>query len=292
MSLANQNKIFYHKPKFKHHSRFKYSSKQYSNPFFDRRRPKRKGREFSLIKLVIFGIAALLSAFIWFLFFSNFFRVKSIEINYKGNIQKQDLEQMVNGQMDSNKLIFFPQKNIFLFSATKLRYDLKNKYNFETIQIQKDYSNKIKLLIEDKQPTSLLLEDGKYYLVDNEGQTITEINLETVKNYAVPVIENVSSKKMQEKKVQVDQSILIFVNNFYNEFIKQENVFKMKNFVVNDDLYKVKLVLENNPSIYVSTKLAIGSQIEKLLSVKDELKSDFAKKEYIDLSIDDRVYYK
>jgi cell division septal protein FtsQ len=286
----------FNKPKFRFSQKTKLSSKQYTNPFFNK---KKKGvlASRSLISLrtkaTIFFIAIILLAGTWFFLYSQYFIIKNVVINDQGRIPADAIRTVVDEQMSSNKLIFLPQKNIFLFSIASLRAKLQSNYAFDNLVITKKLPSTLTVTLTEKQLAFIWQEDNNYYYLDNNGDIITGTNVLDIKNKDYPLISNLSDKKIVNNKVQIDAVTLQFTLNLFSKLKNYTNEFKVTNFIVDNDLYTVKAQIENGPKIYFSTQEDLDNQIERVVLLKKEqLKSNFFKKEYINVKIQDRVYYR
>lgn len=290
----NQGKIFSHKPKFKHHNNLRYSSKNYSNPFFNKKRKRGKLQNPNfLIKILTLGAFFLAGSILYFFVYSGVFKVKINEIRYNGKVPMQEIEQKINEQKTSNKFIFLPQSNMFILNTESLKNTLLNKFNFEEVKIIKKYPNKLIVDISEKQPAYIWTEDGKNYYIDKNGGIIIEILSGISMEEKLPIIENDSSLRIQNSKVHADINSLQFISNLDNIIIKYKNDFNVRSYVMGNELFSIKMKIENGPIVYFSTNADVEKQLTKLIGVKtQELKNEFFKKEYINLTIEDRVYYK
>lgn len=295
--FKKKNKIFSPSSRFKSFNRLSGSSKQYNNPFFVKRKGRDRFKKSSSIsiyvKLIILACLVIIGVLVWLLLYSNFFTIKNSNINYEGRISKDEIQNLINDQMNGNRLIFLPQKNIFLFNKEALQASLENKYVFQEIKISKKLLSTLILDLKEKPISAIWQEDGRVFYIDDTGKIIQETNSEDIKNKDYPFIDNLSSKKIQDNNVQVASSSLQFVLNLFSKLGAYKNEFKVSSYTIDDELYTVKLNLENGPKLYFNTQADIDQQIAKVLAVKKEqLKSDFNKKEYINVRIEDRVYYR
>ncbi len=286
----------FNKPKFRFNRKTKLSSKQYTNPFFNkkRRRVLFSHATISLrIKIILFLIIAVLAVIVWFLFYSNYFTIKNVEIDDQGRISPDSIRTVVDEQKASSKLLFLPQTNIFLFSAAGLRTKLQNNYSFDNLVITKKLPSTLIVSLTEKQYAVIWQEDNNYYYLDNGGYIITGTNVLDIKDKDYPLVDNISNNKITNNKAQVDISTLQFIIDLFTKLKNYTNEFKVTNFIIDNDLFTVKAQVENGPKIYFNTQADIDNQIERVVLLKrEQLKDDFFKKEYIDVKIEDRVYYR
>jgi len=294
--MLSYNQTQFNKPRFKYNNRIKFGSKQYSNPFFKRKKNKTKLSAsfvpfYAKIIVVILAIAVAASG--WFLLYSGYFNIKNIEIKNEGRISIETINALINEQMASNLLVFLPQKNIWLFNKEELEKRLEAKYSFEKIQIIKNLPNKLSVVLTEKQYALIWHEDDKYYYADNSGEIISETSVLDIKDKNYPLIDNLSSKKIDGNKTQIAQEDIDFVNNLFIKLQDYKNEFKVLSYIYDNDVNTIKANIENGPKIFFNTQGNMDKQLEKAMLIKrDQLKNDFFKKEYINVRIEDRVYYK
>jgi len=295
--LGRHKKNFFNRPKFKYHNHTKFSSKEYTNPFFAKRKSRAKQFRVSIVPLYVkIALAVILLLVITatgFLLYSSFFTIKNVEINNDGKMSREEIGNIINEQKNSNKLIFLPQSNIFLFSKTGLQERLEKKYSFNNIQIEKKLPNKLVVTLKEKEYAIIWHEDERYFYSDKSGGIITETNVLDIKDKNYPIIDNWSNKKITDNKAQINQNDIDFIISLSQKLSNYKNEIKVLSFIIDNDLCTVKANLENGPKLYFNTQGNADKQIEKVMLIKkDQLKNDFFKKEYINVKIEDRVYYR
>lgn len=291
------NKLIKQNQKYQTKGRIGYGSKNYANPFFEKKRKSVQTgplfdflRKIRIASLIILGASACLAAFA---LYSGFFTIKDIEINGGGRINQDEVRQIVNDQINSSYIKILPQKNILIFSKDRLKASLESLYSFNSLEIIKKYPKKIQINFKEKTYAFIFKEDGKFYYADEAGSIIEEVSPLEITNKAYPTIDNQSSQKIANKAITLNPDYIRFSLALYPEMKKHEDQFKVTEIIFDDDQKTVKVALENAPRVFFNTESDIGEQIKKLLIIKQEkLKDDFMKKEYIDLRYGDSVYYK
>jgi cell division septal protein FtsQ len=294
--MLPSNRRSFNRPKFRFNRRTKLSSKQYSNPFFNKKKKSAfASRNFVSMRTraIIFIVVVILLAGAWFFLYSRYFTIKNVAINDQGRISTDAIRAVVDEQMAGSKFVFLPQTNIFLFNTAGLKARLQDKYSFDNLSISKKLPSTLKVSLVEKQYAFIWQEDNNYYYLDSSGDIITGTNVLDIKDKAYPLINNLSNQKITNNKVQADTVTLQFIVNLFNKLKNYTNEFKVTGFTIDNDLFTVKARVENGPQIYFSTQADIDNQIERVILLKKEqLKSDFFKKEYINVKVQDRVYYR
>jgi hypothetical protein len=288
------------KPKNQYHSKgnMKFSSKEYENPFFENKKKFRGG--FSLnfsfsrgIKLLLCALSLVLIVLVASAIYSGYFDIKNIEIKGEGRISTDDIRNIVRNHINEKYFKIISQKNIFLFSTEGLKRELENKYVFDSLDITKDFPDKLQVVFKEKTYAFILKEDEKFFYADKEGTIIDEISPLEISDKAYPVIKNESASKTMEGKIIFNVDYINFALLMFAEIKKYPDDIKIDYFVVDNDVKSLKLALTDGPKIFFNTDHGIAIQVEKLLTLKREkLKDAFAKKEYIDLRFGESIYYR
>ena len=281
--------------KYKKRGKSHYSSKVYSNPFFSNQ--KRGVVNFKKthipikFKIIILLILILIFSALWFLFYSNYFVIKDIQIQGEGRVSVEKIDSITREQINNNFFVLLPQKNIYIFSVDKLIKKLKEKYSFDYLKIEKKLPNKLVIDYKEKKYSLVFQEDDKYYYADETGYIIDGVSFEEVQQKDYPILNNTSSSKINNNQATIDQIYIKGMLDLVNKLNQQE--FKVEKFNVCDEINTLKTKLKDGPTIYFDISKDVDKQISKLKIIKTEkLKDDFAKKEYIDVRIGDSVYYR
>lgn len=289
----------------KKYKRIDYYNKKFVNPFFRRRKIK-KVRTSGLIqrnKLIIFLTLSFLVGLLWFFCFSSIFNINNIIINNLNRISKQEIEDIVYQQMKTRQLLFFPQRNLILFSKKDFQKNVEKKYYFKNLSIKKKFPKSIIINIQEEPCAFILQEEGRYYYVDIEGYIIDEINPLDIKKNSYPLIYNDENTKIYSGKIDIDSNHINYIisladklNNNYDFLLNKDNKdikLEIEKFALSQEINTVKMVMLGGPTIYFNTEEDQVRQINKLIIIKnDKLKNDFINKIYIDLRYGDKVYYR
>lgn len=271
--------------------RFNYQQRQYSNPFFARNnrevQPRRKWLKKAIFFLVLMAIAAL----VWFIYFSDYFRIKSFKINGLSRISGSEIENLFWNQADKKK-IFSSEKNIFLFDTDKFIASIKDNYNFTSVELENDLPDAVILKVAEREPVAIWNEDGNNFLIDNEGYIIVPA-VQADFDRKMPIVENHSGNKIADKKISIVQEKNEFILSIFADFKDSKIDYQIEKILVENEIDTVKVLLSGGPVILLNSKGELDKQIDKIAVLyKDMHKDEFSKKGYYDLRYGDRVYYK
>ena len=271
--------------------------KRYSNPFFGQRKRKKIKINYLTwkIKLIALAIILLLCAAAWFLLFSNYFNIKNINIdaNESDKAPKSGITDLIWSQTANKRFLLGAQNNIFLFNISQLSKKLNEQYNLDELKIEKKLPNTFNIILREKNYSAVWQEADKYYYIDNSGNVISEANPLEIKRESYPLIQGRGEAKVAGKKIESQNENIDYIIKLFYDIKNTEKLFTVESFIVDDDVNTVKMAISQGPKIYFNTEEDTAKQINKLyVLIKEKLKDDFLKKEYIDLRYGDRVYYR
>lgn len=271
--------------------KFIYSAKSYNNPFFGHRQSAIKSGASPISgKLIAAALTIVVIVLIWLIFFSSLFKIKDIVVNgVDENIAMEvktlayDISQ--NGLLSKNNLLFF--------NKSALTESLNEKYYLSELTIKRKLFHTLSITLKQEQEAAAWLEDSKYYLIDGDGQIISQIDPLNINRQVMPLIENLTSTKIDDRQANINTTTITYITNLFQEFKEQKHGFEIEKFVVDDSANTVKMSILGGPRIFFNTADDIVKQAEELdLVVREKLKDNFKNKEYIDLRFGNNVYIK
>jgi cell division septal protein FtsQ len=280
--------------------KIEYNPNKYANPFFRKAKFRFNfGLRFNkAFFLTIFLALIILGSIIWLLFFTNIFNLKVVEIEGAERISKNDIESLI-WQETNNKIFkigkwsFGSEEKLFLFDKEALSKKINENFYIDSLMINKKIPFTLVIKLVEKQYSMVWQEgDGGFYFIDHAGLIIKEALAEEIKASNYPVIINKGGARLQDKKIDIDKSILDYINTIFKNLKAGELHFIIDNFILDDDASTIKIKIKEGPAVYFSAKNDINKQINKFTVVmKEKIKSDFSKKKYIDLRYGDMVYF-
>ena len=273
--------------------RIDYSEKKYkNNPLF---RHKKKGSknipwQAKAIVVLIFSISLGTA---WFLFCSEYFKIREIEVNGTGNINKDEVKTIAFSEADGTILRFLEANNIFLYNTKNLSEKIMSSYSLDELDIRKNFPNKIIIDFKQRKQTYVWQEAGRYYYIDSIGNIVYEASANDPDFKNFPLIENKGEACINGRIVDGRADFLFSVSSVIKKMDeKGGGNFKINRIVYENEKYTLKFLTDTGTTLLFNTQADIGKQVEKLVSViQDKLKNDFKKKKYIDLRYGDMVYY-
>ncbi|PIR12865.1 hypothetical protein COV49_04090 [Candidatus Falkowbacteria bacterium CG11_big_fil_rev_8_21_14_0_20_39_10] len=273
-----------------------YHNKKYSNPFFQQRRKKRVRRlDWSFLwrkKIITLSIWLIIIGLGWLFFFSNVFKINTISVEGTQKISSGEIEGLVWDQTKEKRFLFGQQNNLFLFKKNQFIKNLKERYTFDTLEVDKKMPGNLIINVREKSYAFIWRENDKYYYCDIDGYVIDEINPLEIKGKKYPLIENQGQGKLRDIEIDIEKKYIDYIMDLFNN-LKGNAQYPIEKFILDNEADTVKLQIAGGPQVFFNINEDQNKQIEKLNIIKDEkLKDDFNKKFYIDLRYGDRVYYR
>lgn len=275
-----------------------YNGKKYNNPYF---RHKPKSRLVSYLEslswksiLVIIGTLLLAILLSWVVYLSSLFEIRKIEVrldtsNEKTRVDTGELEALAWQLTAGKRLYFLSQKNLFLFPSHSLRDEVLRKYFLESVTISKKPLHTLKVSLAEKAYAVIWHEGEKYFLADEDGRLVLEVNPLEVSQKNYPLVDNLHDLKSQNNQVPSDINRIKIIRHIF-ETLRSKNM-NIERFVIDNTPNTLLMKVENGPEVLFSTQNDIDDQLENLIALKEEkLKDDFNKKAKINLRFGDKIY--
>jgi hypothetical protein len=254
-------------------------------------------------------IYALLGAFcvvasFWFIFFSKYFDVRDYDV---GKLTVLSREAVV-GEVDA----FFAQpkhwpwgnRNIFLLDSEGLQKFLEDRFFVESIAVDKTYPNILRLKIKERQRSVVLITKNEFYVVDDYGVVTDVADSATVSTTRLYLTSTVPVDSPKEIYVIMPTSDYLQKGQ---EFVGAAQVrgwldlgAKLRDagiwFKALEPQYAtstmVQVILKENARVRIDLNDQLDGQVETLrqfILAKPKWEDI---KEYIDVRIPGRIYYK
>ncbi len=234
---------------------------------------------------------------IYFFLFSNKFQINSNTIIWQSMNSQQISAQEQSVFFDylsssKKRYIFVSPLNLFLFDFKSAELYLRNTFSLKNIQLKKKYPQTLNIVYELKQPLFVWQESEHYFLIDELGDAVREINPVTLKQ-DLPLISRATTTDVVVGSNLIKKETVNFVNELL-EKIKRLNfnwrVTKIE--FINNEVPTIIVKTNNNWLIYFSRNLEIDSQLIKLLRVLNSGSINHQTLQYIDLQVSNKVYWK
>jgi len=283
------------------------SNVRYRNPF----RLKKGLFNFKIFKIVnlilIFGILGCL----YFFIFSNFYNITNIEVFGNQIISTDDIIDLTNNYLSTNKLLIFKNRNIFIFNKNELKRRISQAVLLNDLKIEKILPNTIRLTLKEKNIALKWQSNEQEYFIDNQGVIIKRIY-----KFNTPEIFQINKPNQDENINPIKDDYIVVKNsnnsdvNLGDKVLKPENIefiFELKEKAAKLGFFKINdFTAPNNMPQFIIADIEGGWQIffnlaDKLDDQMNRLKvlidnkikkGNLGNLDYIDLRLGESVYYK
>jgi len=258
----------------------------YSNPVIKKDK-ERKFRKLRVFAFIVIGI--LLLATIIFLFFTPFFKIVDVSFTGLQRINPEAMQSDVQNYLNQRVLLIFQRRNYFIFDKQTLQTYLLDKYNLQSVQVNKRLPRFLALNFVEKKPVLELFSADKCYGVDDKGLVIGQCE---APNLNILLID-LNAGNYQLNEIALSQSEVAFIQAIYEKF-KQPvfNQFGILNANKNFNSLEIKAMPEKSFFFNFNDNLDDQFARLKILLNQKEVQEKINEIKYFDLRFKEKVYYK
>jgi cell division septal protein FtsQ len=222
-------------------------------------------------------IVALFGLIAWWIFYSQFFKIKNIEISGTVN-------DSIKKEIDS-----FKGKNIFLFVVGQKDKELASRQSsIEKINIVKGIPDTLKVEVLVRKPIIRWKSKDAIYFIDEKG---IAFNLEspTDGDNKLPLVSDSRNLDVKVGGRIVTKEFVDFVNDLavkIPEKIKKE----VAEYIVDETTLHLEVKFRDSYKVFFDTTANLDDQIYLLAKIIEKHDSEIT--DYVDLRVEGRAYYK
>lgn len=236
-------------------------------------------------------VLALAGGIIYFVFFSNFFQIKEINIIGTKKLSADSIRSLTEENI-KRKFLFFDTKSILLVKEEEIISKLSKHFpQIEEIDVKNQYPDILILEIKEREGIGCFCQDSSCFLLDRKGIIFEEITAACPLNLVVrnpqDTWSNLSEKVIEDNLLEQIQKI--------NNRLRENLQINIAEFDVSD-ISNEKLIVKtsDNWEIYFNPTGDIDWQLTKLAQVleKEIPPEKRGNLEYIDLRFGNFAPYK
>lgn len=231
-------------------------------------------------KFYIFLVLALFGGLIYVIVFSGLFTIKKIEV--EGYDHPETIEEVANEEVGKNIIT----QNILFFSTRNLKDTLLGDPNVKNIKLRKIFPSTVKIEVEAAEPKLIWSSAGERFLVDSGG-----VVMGPVQDQKLITIFDASNIKVKAGERVASPTFIKFIYDISDGFTAATGT-KIAKITLFDLLTDVHILSSAGWTVYLDASKVADSQLKNLSRVLKEAKKDHTSLQYIDMRLDDRIYYK
>ncbi|MDO8240682.1 MAG: FtsQ-type POTRA domain-containing protein [Candidatus Moranbacteria bacterium] len=252
-----------------------------------------------LIKILMRFLALVfLGVTIYILFFSQFVVVNSVVVSGTQNVDSQSVATLAMETIQGKSLGLFMKNNIILVSEQDIQSALENKFKrIENVEIVRQFPDKLLIRIKERESLLVFCSGEPCWVIDKNGHAYAQADFEAneLGEKDLSILRDLSQKDIGIENFRLDVRLARFIVDVKNRLeqdldirTKQECQTKM---LVSGDL---EFETTSGWKIYFSYDIGENKSIEMLkTALQNALDKDKqANLEYIDLRLNNKVYYK
>lgn len=244
--------------------------------------------------LLVFFIGVAIYSFV----FAGFLEINDISVDNRGSIPAIDIKDFINKELDGKYLKIISKNNFIFLNSKKTEAKLKDEFKkIRTVDINKKFPNKVKVIIEERNLILALCSRGDCYFIDENGYAYEKISPELRLKNQNEIIELVdeSGKEIRENEYVLLPRYVDFIVNVAAE-IKDDTSIEILNEYRTRSRISEEVIVQTKKGwdIYLNTKFPIdkSTQTLKTLLNRHLMLKDLNELEYIDLRSENKVFYR
>lgn len=268
-----------------------------THQFQDQLRLKKRRQRLRKLGLLAGAVFLLAGLAIYLLFFAGLFEIRAVEINGSETSVKTDIEQVVNLWLDEKSFVFRRRSNSAIFSPAQLSAKLIGSLpKIESLEILRESRHKLKISVVERKPIGVwcLVWERECYFFDKNA-----VAYEKAGASEGFILTLVNDRREREIKIGSAAAPKDWFDNIIGaKELLQKNGLEIANFSIPDNsLNEFSARVAEDPlnwQILFNNGTNIPQQINSLINLlKNKLtKEQRAKLQYVDLRIQDRIYWK
>lgn len=245
-----------------------------------------------------FMVVVFLGAVVYILFFSSFLVVASFRISGNKNVSEDEILNLIKPKLSGKFFNVVNRNNLLLVDKVDVRKDVLERFHLlRSVEVRKKFPAELDVQVVERTPTFLFRGGNGWFVLDEKAEAydIADPEREDMKKYNLPSLSDSDGKNVSRGDTILSQEyvgyILVLREKMKSDTdVEIEDNFETPSLVSRDIRAKAKTGF----LIYFNENIALDKEIEMLNIVlrKKIEKEQLPDLEYIDLRIDNKVYYK
>lgn len=238
--------------------------------------------------LVVFFLIVIVLCYV--LFLSSFFSIKRAVLVGNDHIEEEDVKQIIKSIIDEKRFAFFSGSNLFLVDSSKIKSRVAREMPLlESAEVKRHFPDTLKIKLFEREPFAVWEAGSKKYLIDSKGVACYGIEDDVE---GLPIILDRLNKTVEINKEVTFPKQINFIKNILG-LLKEKTDLEIESISLPNSLgFQVDVKVKQGFVIYFNTERSAESQIRDLENVLNKQLKDNQSIEYIDLRVENWIYYK
>lgn len=235
---------------------------------------------------------------VYALFFSAFLTITSFKISGEEHISEGDILDIIKPALSGKALGVVNKNNLLLVEKGNLRRDILEKFRqIRTVEVRKEFPSELDVHLVERIPTLLFQGANGWFIVDENAIAYDTVdpNAEGIAKYDLLRLTDSDGKNVELGTAATSEAYIDYVIRI-REKMKNDTEIPIGNDFQTPSLISkdIRVKTQDGWGIYFNENIDLDKEIEMLNAVLNHEidKSQRADLEYIDLRIDNKVYYK
>jgi len=263
------------------------------------RRKKTSSSGFSLGRMFFYLLEIVfLGTIVYILFFSFYLSISSTEIAGAEKVDSEKIKVAFEEKLSGKFLGIIPKNNLLFVCEKNIKKYLTDKFKrIEDVKIKKIFPEKIIISVKEKQFQLIFSTGEQKYLIDENGSAWPrdDFELDDAEMESLITLTDESGKAIVDAKTALSGDFIRYIMSVRDGVQNDANIEISRNFY-SPRLISGDLAVETSGGwkIYFNREIDLSKSIGILSSVLEDniKKEDIPKLKYLDLRINNKVYYK
>jgi cell division septal protein FtsQ len=259
---------------------------------------EKKRNPFALRIIFDVLLVAFLATAVYILFFSSYLQINHLFLDGIEELDYQKIIAEINSNFDGKYLKIIPRNNFLLISQNRLKNDLMEKFKkIESIEVKKKFPNAVSVKIKERKALMLWCSGGPCYIVDERGYAYSGADFnspEIMENNLIRLVD-ISARPVNLGEKILGPEFIQFTLGIKDKLSEEIGINIGDEYLARSAIAEeVKVKTDEGWDIYFNSQISLDQSIKTLKLFMDEkINSDDRNRlEYVDLRVEDKVYYK
>lgn len=238
---------------------------------------------------VVILIASLVLILVYIFLFSPLFKIRAIEVSGNKEVETEEIKNN------------FSYKNIFLFTEKKIKDDLISKFpKISDLEVRKNLIKRVvNLIIKERERMGIVcqvdrIEEGEKikdcFYVDKQGFIFEDAP--QTSGSLILLIKDYSNRDFRLGQKVFEERIMNFISKIKENLFLETGVRVLDFNILSFPTKELKVITSQGWYILFDLERGAENQILALKAALEEKIPDREGLEYVDLRIENRIYYK